>query len=460
MERSFQCAFCAQPMEKKMYNSQRLNGQFPQIQPGQVYADWTGAALPSVSLIQEWSDHLATTLLGNPHSGHAPSLRAAEEIEEARKAVLQFLNADPAEYEVIFTSGATGAIRLLEHYDFGGGQLLVLADNHNSVNGLRETAKRAGAITTYAPIKGVKEWLVLDSQELAHLLNHPRSRTGNRLFAYPAKSNYSGNLHHLDWVEYAHKRGWDVLLDAAAFLANDRLDLSQVKPDFVPISFYKLFGFPTGVGALVIHRRMFPKLHKKWFTGGPIMLVSVQRDFFVPDARGATRYEDGSPNFGMIGAVKNGLNFLESLGDRKAHSVAVATGIWDALYRMQDPETGAQIAVHTPRGNDIIAFSVVKGGKVINPGLFEKGASDLGLFVRVGCFCNPGVNEKIHGYSVDNVIPYATDEVIFDPEEIKRRRQLFAGTAVGSIRASFGYANTMADVARFAEITRRVLHEI
>ncbi|HQF57180.1 MAG TPA: aminotransferase class V-fold PLP-dependent enzyme [Candidatus Magasanikbacteria bacterium] len=442
-------------------NSQLLNGQFPYLQSGQVYADWTGAALPPVSLIDEWSDHLRNILLGNPHSGHEPSLRAAEEIEAAREAVLQFLNADPKEYEVIFTSGATEAIRLLEHYNFGvGGQLLLTADNHNSINGLRETAKRSGAIFTYAPIKGVGEGLVLDTQELTRLLNYPRSRYGNRLFAYPAKSNYSGNLHSLHWVDYAHRRGWDVLLDAAAFLANDQLDLSQVKPDFVPISFYKLFGFPTGVGALVIHRRMFTKLHKKWFTGGPIMLVSVQRDFFVPDARGATRYEDGSPNFGMIGAVKNGLDFLNSLGgDRKAHAVAIANDVWDILYETKE-NSNAQIIIHTPRGNDIIAFSVVKDGKIINPGLFEKMTSDRGFFVRVGCFCNPGVNEKIHGYSVDEVIPRATDEVIFGLEEIKRRRQYFARTAVGSIRASFGYSNSTIDVIRISGHMKNILREI
>lgn len=190
------------------------------------------------------------------------------------------------------------------------------------------------------------------------------------------------------------------------------------------------------------------------------MLVSVQRDFFVPDARGATRFEDGSPNFGMIGAVKNGLDFLESLGDRKTHAVTVATAVWNSIYKMQDPKSGARVAIHTPRGNDIIAFSIRKDDKVVNPGIFERLASEHGLFVRVGCFCNPGVNEKIHGYSVDGVVSYATDEVVFDPKEIKRRRNLFAGTAIGSIRASFGYANTMADVARFSEITRNVLREI
>lgn len=126
---------------------------FPQIAEGQIYADWTGAALPPVSIIREYGAHLSTTLLGNPHSGHAPSRAAAAEMTVSREALLRFLNAPPDEYEVIFTSGATAAIRLLEHYRFNGGQLLLTADNHNSINGLRETARQAGAIVIYAAVR-------------------------------------------------------------------------------------------------------------------------------------------------------------------------------------------------------------------------------------------------------------------------------------------------------------------
>ena len=74
-----------------------------------------------------------------------------------------------------------------------------------------------------------------------------------RLFAYPAQSNFSGVQHPLEWVEAAQARGWDVLLDSAAFAPTNRLDLSVIKPDYVPVSFYKMFGYPTGVGAL--HRQ-------------------------------------------------------------------------------------------------------------------------------------------------------------------------------------------------------------
>jgi len=40
---------------------------------------------------------------------------------------------------------------------------------------------------------------------------------------------------------------WLVVVDAAAYVPTHPLDLSKVHPDFVPVSWYKLFGFPTGM---------------------------------------------------------------------------------------------------------------------------------------------------------------------------------------------------------------------
>ena len=77
---------------------------------------------------------------------------------------------------------------------------------------------------------------------------------GHNLFAYPAQSNFSGVKHPLEWIAAAQERGWDVLVDGAAFVPTNRLDLSVWTPDFVAISFYKLFGYPTGLGALLARR--------------------------------------------------------------------------------------------------------------------------------------------------------------------------------------------------------------
>ena len=45
---------------------------------------------------------------------------------------------------------------------------------------------------------------------------------------------------------------WKVLLDAAAFVPTRPLDLTAFPADFVTVSFYKIMGYPTGLGALLV----------------------------------------------------------------------------------------------------------------------------------------------------------------------------------------------------------------
>lgn len=101
---------------------------------------------------------------------------------------------------------------------------------------------------------------------------------GHNLFAYPAQSNFSGVQHPLAWIPKARARGWDVLLDAAAYVPTNHLDLSEWHPDFVTVSFYKMFGYPTGVGALIARQEALRKLRRPWFAGGTITVASVQAD--------------------------------------------------------------------------------------------------------------------------------------------------------------------------------------
>ncbi|MCB0146340.1 MAG: aminotransferase class V-fold PLP-dependent enzyme, partial [Caldilineaceae bacterium] len=106
--------------------------------------------------------------------------------------------------------------------------------------------------------------------------------------------------------EAAHARGWDVLLDCAAFAPTNRLDLRQVQPDFVPLSFYKIFGYPTGVGALLARRSTLAKLRRPWFAGGTITIASVQGDGWHSLIPGEAGFEDGTVNYLNLPAVEIG----------------------------------------------------------------------------------------------------------------------------------------------------------
>ena len=140
-------------------------------------------------------------------------------------------------------------------------------------------------------------------------LDHPEARLaeigGGGLFAYPAQSNFSGVQHPLSLVRTAQSLGYHVLLDAAAYLSAYPLSLRACPADFVVLSFYKLFGYPTGLGALVARKDALAALSRPWFSGGTVEYASVSLDRHRLRAMHAA-FEDGTPDFLAIAAIEPG----------------------------------------------------------------------------------------------------------------------------------------------------------
>ena len=123
---------------------------------GHVYLDYTGAGLPARSQLRAHASRMLRGVYGNPHSDNPTSSASTALVEQTRAAVLRYFNASADEYAVIFTPNATGACHLVgESYPFGRRSRLILtADNHNSVNGLREYAAKGGAHVAYVGMNG------------------------------------------------------------------------------------------------------------------------------------------------------------------------------------------------------------------------------------------------------------------------------------------------------------------
>ena len=419
-----------------------------------VYLDYTGGSLYAASQLRRHHDELNENVFGNPHSNNPTSKAMTERVERARAHVLDYFCASPDEYLVVFTPNASGALRQVgEAYPFApGGRFLLPFDNHNSVNGIREFARAKGAAVTYAPL--TRPELRIDSETLAAELKRPGAGAPN-LFAYPAQSNFSGVQHSLEWIEEAHAAGWDVLLDAAAFVPTNRLDLSRWKPDMAALSFYKMFGYPTGVGALIVRKAMIEKLRRPWFAGGTIQIATVQGDGFyrAPDA---AAYEDGTVDYLSIPAVDNGLRHLASIGMEVIRErVHCLTG-W-LLARMADLRHGngrPLVLLHGPadaeaRGGTI-AFNVLDpDGRCYDIRRVEELANERRISLRTGCFCNPGAGEATYGLTAEQIGSFfhLAEGMSFD--ELRGRIRESFGKEVGAIRVSVGLASNFADVQRF-----------
>ena len=95
------------------------------------------------------------------------------------------------------------------------------------------------------------------------------------LFALTGQSNISNTKNPLSLVHLAKSLGYHTLLDAAALAPTSSISLRDTPVDAMAISFYKMFGFPTGVGALVVKESFLKDLQRPWFAGGTVDVVQV-----------------------------------------------------------------------------------------------------------------------------------------------------------------------------------------
>ena len=430
----------------------------------QVYLDYTGGGLYAECQVREHLELLCRHVFGNPHSTNPASQAMTHLVDRARRFVLSYFKASPEEYVVIFTPNASGALKLVgESYPFAsGGRYLLTFDNHNSVNGIREFAHAKGASITYVPLEPPD--LRVNESHLHRLLAQARPGQPN-LFAYPAQSNVTGVQHPLDWIAHARQLGWDVLVDCAAFVPSNRLDLSVWHPDFVPLSFYKMFGYPTGVGCLLARKSALAKLRRPWFAGGTITLSSV----LAADATGSGFYltpgeagfEDGTINYLMLPAVEIGLRYLEAIGMETIHErVRCLTGwLLEQLLALRHSNGQPVVRIYGPittekRGGTIAFNFCDPFGVILDCYTIQEDANQCGLSVRSGCFCNPGVREIALGLAREELTSVFRQKERMTYEQFLH---IIADRKQGALRVSVGLATNFADVYHFLQFARTII---
>ena len=413
---------------------------------GQVYLDYTGGGLFAESQLSDHLDLLRRTVLGNPHSVNPTSAAAGELLERARKAVLRYFNA-PAEYRVIFTPNATGALKLVgEAYPFDAhSRLLLTSDNHNSVNGLREFARASGAATTYVPSTAPS--LRVDEGDLkAHLrVADEAAEQSVRLPGAvellrrpaPARVDRDGAGRRL-----GRARGLRGL--RAVEPARPRRVAAGLRPDLALQA------------ARLPDRRGLPARSRARPRAAPSPLVrrrhhrnrQRQGDWHVP-ADGEAAFEDGTVNYLALPAVELGLRYLEGIGIETVHSRVRCLTAWllDELAALRHANGSPVVQIYGPRTTDrrggTIAFNFLRpDGRPVDIGIVDERAADVGISLRTGCFCNPGAAE--HAFRIPR-------------QALLRRAESPAADHIrelgvesgGAVRVSLGLATTFRDVYRF-----------
>ena len=108
----------------------------------------------------------------------------------------------------------------------------------------------------------------------------------------------------LSLITYASNLGYYTLLDAAALAPSSKISLRNTPADAMAISFYKMFGFPTGVGCLVAKHSFLRQLRRPWFAGGTVDVVQVPGTGFTVAQEIHEQFEVPSafpsPGYGLL----------------------------------------------------------------------------------------------------------------------------------------------------------------
>ncbi|XP_039281365.1 molybdenum cofactor sulfurase 3 [Nilaparvata lugens] len=419
---------------------------------GETYLDHTGAALYTNSQITNIDNDLKRNLYGNPHSGGLASKKTVDTIDQIRYRVLQHFNTNPEEYSVIFTSGATAALKIVaETYRFGdagkNGKFVHLQDNHTSVLGMREII---AARNIEIECISFHETFNSFNKEIAGKASTQHSQ-GNSLFVFPAQCNFSGLKYPLSWIEKCQKgilnerSNWACLLDAATFVSTCHLDLSIFKPDFVTMSFYKMFGYPTGLGALLVRNCSSHLLDKVYYGGGTVLMALSSEMFHVKRPLLHERFEDGTLNFLSIISLQHGFTMLKELyTDMKTiaeHCLAMARYLHHKLLHLHHSNGNpAAVLYHdtdfenqSTQGN-IVNFNILRcTGDFVGYAEVQNLANLHKIHLRTGCFCNPGACQRHLNHSTNLLRHHFKQGHVCGDDQ-----DLVDGQPTGSVRVSFG----------------------
>ena len=121
--------------------------------------------------------------------------------------------------------------------------------------------------------------------------NAPRPGGAPALFALTGQSNISNAKTPLALAARARALGYATLLDAAALAPTSAVDLGATGVDAMAVSFYKMFGWPTGVGALVVREAFLERLGRPWFAGGTVDVVQAPGEVVTMAGEAYERFE-------------------------------------------------------------------------------------------------------------------------------------------------------------------------
>ena len=389
-----------------------------------VYLDSAATTQRPLQVVRAMEQHITGFNAAAHRGAHQLAEESTEAFENARAEVARFGKCDPS--EVVWTSGATGAINLVaagianaslgrlsgpvssqpNRFRIGPGDEIVVteAEHHSNLVPWQQLAAKTGATLRWF---GLHDDGRIDLSNIDQLIN-PRTK----VVAVTHLSNVTGAITPIQSIIAAAQAvGATTVLDACQSAAHLPLDFPAIGADFIAFSGHKVFG-PTGVGVLYGKAEALADLPPVNTGGSMVETVTMETSTFLPPPM---KFEAGTQMVTEAIGLGEALRWLDNLGweNFEAHESLLTK----ELLKIQEIP-GIRIVGPTDDSDRIALVSFTVDG--VHPHDAGQVLDDVGVAVRVGQHCAQPIHRRL-------------------------------GASSGTVRASASVYNTVDEIVKFRE---------
>jgi len=382
----------------------------------EIYADHAATTFPRPpEIVDAISDYLLEIGCSPGRGGYRRALEAARLVFEARLSLAELFNVPRAE-QIIFTPSVTYALNLLlKGILQPGDHALISSMEHNAVvRPLSRLNRERGVLVemlacnqdgTLDPLQ-VKKALRRDTRLV--VLTHASNVTGTLLPVYEVGELLAGSD-----VFYA--------IDAAQTAGSEQIDFQELRCDYLAFTGHKGLLGPPGIGGLCLSERATEQTAPLIEGGTGSRSEEEEQPPFLPD-----KFESGTQNVPGVAGLAAGVRLINAAGPKELgrRKRELTAGLLDGLATLPG------VTVYGTRCPEKMTATVS-----LNIDGFDSG--DLS-FMLEQCF-------SIMTRSGLHCAPLAHRTIGTFPK--------------GTLRFSFGFGNTLADVHHILAALREIMRE-
>ncbi len=330
-----------------------IKKDFPLLENSNIIYLDSGATTQKPLKVINAVDEFYKKYNANPHRGaYSLSVEATEIYEDTRTKIAKFINAKHTE-EIIFSKNATESLNLIA-YSYGLENLkeddevvISIMEHHSNLVPWQKVTKKTGAKLKYMYIN--------DEFELTDKEIEEKITDKTKIVGIAHVSNVLGTINNVKKIiEYAHKKGAIVIVDASQSIPHMKIDVQELDADFLVFSGHKMLA-PLGIGVLYGKKEILEKMTPFLMGGDMIEYVYEQETTF---AMLPNKFEAGTQNVEGVIGLGAAIDYIENIGYDKIQQIESEV----VSYAMQELKKLDYLTVYaTPNKENhssVISFNI------------------------------------------------------------------------------------------------------